>query len=202
MKKVVPYSLIFLSLFVFLFLSFLLITNNLNYFDSVIYEKIIYQNDYLTILFNSITEFGDAIILIMLTLLFLLVIKNNKYGFLIAINLILSFLTGTIVKLFFLRNRPIKNVLTDTIGTSFPSSHSLVSTAFYGLLIYFVYQKIDNKLLKTIIILALSLLILLIMYSRVYLGAHYVSDVIAGFSLGISFLIIFIDKFVSKIINK
>ena len=202
MKKVVSYVLVGLCSLIFLILSFLLVTDNLNNFDSTIYQKVVYHNDYFTLLFNGITEFGDAIILIMLTLLFLLVVKDRKYGFLIAINLILSFLIGNLVKLFFLRDRPVENVLIEAPWSSFPSSHSLVSTAFYGLLIYFAYKKINNKLLKIIIIFALSLLVLLIMYSRVYLGAHYVSDVIGGFSLGIVFLVIFIDKFVSKMIDK
>lgn len=73
----------------------------------------------------------------------------------------------------------------------------MVSLSFYGLLIYFIYKYFKNKKLKIFLITLLSLIIVLIGISRVYLGVHFVSDVISGFLLSLSYLIIFI-----KVINK
>lgn len=78
----------------------------------------------------------------------------------------------------------------------------MVSTAFYGLLIYIIYKKIDNKYLKSILIILLSILILCIGISRIYLGVHYTSDVLAGFLISICYLILFTNAIKYSIINK
>ena len=67
----------------------------------------------------------------------------------------------------------------------------MVSMAFYGYLIYLIYKHIKNKYLKWSLITILSLLILSIGLSRIYLGVHYASDVIAGFVISIAYLIVF-----------
>jgi len=69
--------------------------------------------------------------------------------------------------------------------------HSMASMAFYGLLIYFAYKYIKNKKIKTIVCMGLSMLIPLIGFSRIYLGVHYTTDVIAGFLISIAYLIVF-----------
>lgn len=56
-----------------------------------------------------------------------------------------------------------------------PSGHSMVSMAFYGLLIYLIYKNVKNKYLKVILIVLLSLLIIMIGISRIYLDVHYLS---------------------------
>ena len=67
----------------------------------------------------------------------------------------------------------------------------MVSMAFYGFLIYLIYKNVKNKYLKWISITILSLLITLIGISRIYLGVHYTSDVLGGFLISISYLIVF-----------
>lgn len=202
MNKGVPYILASIFLMIFITVCILLVSDNVSWLDTNIYNSIINHNEILTNIFKTVTEFGDAIILIIITLLILLVFKERTIGFLVAINLVLSFVLGQIVKLIFIRERPTINVLIDIGGYSFPSGHSTVSMAFYGFLIYLCYKKIDNKILKWFLIILQALLILIIGYSRIYLGAHFPSDVIAGFSLGLSFLIIYIELFASKIINR
>ena len=202
MNKGVPYILASIFLMVFIIVCILVVSDNVSWLDTNIYNSIINHNEILTNIFKTVTEFGDAIILIIITLLILLVFKERTFGFLVAINLVLSFVLGQIVKLIFIRERPTINVLIDIGGYSFPSGHSTVSMAFYGFLIYLCYKKIDNKILKWFLIILQALLILTIGYSRIYLGAHFPSDVIAGFSLGLSFLIIYIKLFASKIINR
>jgi undecaprenyl-diphosphatase len=68
-----------------------------------------------------------------------------------------------------------------------------MSVALYGILIYYVYKKMENKYLKVTVMTLLSLLIVGIGCSRIYLGVHYPSDVIAGYSLALVLLIIVID---------
>lgn len=85
-------------------------------------------------------------------------------------------------------------------GYSFPSGHSMVSMAFYGLLIYFAYTKIQNKNLRNIVCITLTLLIVSIGFSRIYLGVHYASDVLAGFFISIGYLIVFVE-IISKLLK-
>ena len=94
------------------------------------------------------------------------------------------------LKRFFNRPRPDIPVLREVSGLSFPSGHSMMSFTFYGLLIYIVWHEVQNKTLKWILISLLSLTILTIGATRVYLRVHYASDVLAGFSLGLIWLVI------------
>ena len=73
----------------------------------------------------------------------------------------------------------------------------MVSMAFYGLIIYILNKKIKNKTLRIIVTIILSILIVLIGISRVYLGVHYLSDILTGYSLSIIYLII-ITKFFER----
>lgn len=84
-------------------------------------------------------------------------------------------------------------------GYSFPSGHSMISAAFYGFLIYLIYKKVKNKKFKITLIIVLSILIVSIGISRIYLGVHYTSDVLAGFTVSVSYLIIYtsiVKKFI------
>lgn len=67
----------------------------------------------------------------------------------------------------------------------------MVSMAFYGYLIYLIYKYVKNKYLKWISIVLLSILICSIGISRIYLGVHYTSDVLGGFLISLSYLIVY-----------
>ena len=149
------------------------------------------MTDNITPIAKGITQLGGAIFLIGLAIILAIVIKNKKIGVLIWLNLGISTLLNQILKYVVQRPRPTEFRIIDESGYSFPSGHSMVSAAFYGFLIYLIYKNIRNRYLKWGLITALSLLIVLIGTSRIYLGVHYTSDVLAGFLISISYLIIF-----------
>ena len=74
----------------------------------------------------------------------------------------------------------------------------MASMAFYGYIIYLIYINVKNKYLKWGFIFLLSMLIIMIGFSRVYLGVHYVSGVLAGFIISFAYLIIYI-KIIKKV---
>ena len=160
-------------------------------FDSVVYNFLVDNgNDVLNNFFKIITQFGSALFLIIITILCVIFIRDKKYKILIPANLITIVIINIVLKNFFLRPRPNEFRLIEETGYSFPSGHAMASTAFYGLLIYIVHEKIKNKILRNTICIMLVLLILLISISRIYVGVHYTSDVIAGTCFSIAYLVL------------
>ena len=148
-------------------------------------------SDNVTPIAKAITQLGGAIFLIGLSITLAIVIKNKKIGILIWVNIAISTLLNQILKFIIQRPRPTEFRIIDESGYSFPSGHSMISATFYGFLIYLIYKNVKNKYLKYSLITMLVILILLIGTSRIYLGVHYASDVLAGFLIAISYLIIF-----------
>ena len=155
--------------------------------------------DSLTPIFKIITWFGSATCIILLALILFFTIKNKKVGLLISTNLIIITTLNQALKIIVQRPRPTEYRIINEAGYSFPSGHSMVSMAFYGFLIYLIYKNIKNKYLKISLIVILSLLIVMIGISRIYLGVHYTSDVCAGFLVSLSYLIIYIN-FANKLV--
>ena len=160
-------------------------------FDSVVYNFLVNnRNEVLNNFFKIITQFGSAIVLIIITILCVIFIRDKKYKILVPANLVTIAIINIVLKNFFLRPRPNELRLIEETGYSFPSGHAMASTAFYGLLIYIAHEKVENKILRNTICIMLGLLILLISISRIYVGVHYTSDVIAGTCFSIAYLIL------------
>lgn len=147
---------------------------------------------------KAITNIGGTVGVITITIILLIFIRNKKIGLSMVINLVLATGLNVILKDILQRPRPTEYRIVDASGYSFPSGHSMVNMTFYGFLIYLIYKNVKNKYLKWGLIVFLTALTLLIGISRIYLGVHYTSDVLAGFLIGISYLIIYtsaISKF-------
>ena len=150
-------------------------------------------SDFATPIAKFITNFGGAIILIGSAFTLFIFIKNKKIGVSIISNLAIITVLNQLLKRIVQRPRPTEYRIVEESGYSFPSGHSMVSMAFYGYLIYLIYKYVKNKYLKWISIILLSILICSIGISRIYLGVHYTSDVLGGFFISISYLIIYIS---------
>ena len=159
-------------------------------------------SDFVTPIAKFITNFGGAIFLIVLTIVLFTVIKNKKIGASIFSNLVIVTILNQLLKNILQRPRPTEYRIIEETGYSFPSGHSMISMAFYGYLIYLIYKYVKNKYIKWTSIVVLSLLICAIGISRIYLGVHYTSDVLGGFLISISYLVIFISAVNKFIIEK
>lgn len=180
-----------------LFLLFIIILINIDSkeiakFDTYIYN-LIPKNATLTKIMKCITFLGETVTIISLCVIFTLIFifKDKKISLSIPINLIGMTIIVQALKRIVQRTRPIGiNLITET-GFSFPSGHTASSLALYGYLIYLINKKGSNKTFKIFITIFLTVIILGVGISRIYLGVHYASDVLAGLSLSLSYLIIF-----------
>lgn len=159
-------------------------------------------SDFATPIAKVVTNFGGAMFLVIATITLFIVIKNKKIGISILSNVAIITVLNQLIKRILQRPRPTEYRIIEETGYSFPSGHSMVSMAFYGYLIYLIYRYVKNKYIKWISIILLSLLICLIGISRIYLGVHYTSDVLGGFLISISYLIIYISAANKFIIEK
>ena len=150
-------------------------------------------SDFTTPIAKIITNFGGAIFLIVVTIVLFILIKNKKIRLSIFSNLVIITILNQLLKRILQRTRPTEYRIIEETGYSFPSGHSMISMAFYGYLIYLIYKYAKNKYIKWISIVLLSILICAIGISRIYLGVHYTSDVLGGFLISISYLIIYIS---------
>jgi membrane-associated phospholipid phosphatase len=127
---------------------------------------------------------------ILLILYFLFIKKHRWYSIKVPVVAISSLLLMTVLKLSFHRARPDDPLLFKAAGYSFPSGHAFMSMTFYGILIYLVWQHFKNPTKKWILTIILAAFIFLIGISRIYLRVHYASDVMAGYSLGLAWLLL------------
>ena len=167
--------------------------------DTKVYSFIInnIMNDGLTPILKAITELGGVAFTVLAGVLIFMFCKKNRWF--ITIDLVGVTLVNQVIKHIIRRPRPNVLRLVEESGYSFPSGHSMVSMAFYGIIIYLVYKNVTNKYLKWILIILLSLLILSIGFSRIYVGVHYFTDVAGGFLLGLAYLIIYINIYNKRI---
>lgn len=150
-------------------------------------------SDFATPIAKFITNFGGAIFIAVVAIFLAIIIKNKKIGISIFVNLVMITGLNQLLKRILHRPRPTEYRIIQETGYSFPSGHSMISMAFYGYLIYLIYKHVKNKYIKWISISLLSILICLIGISRIYLGVHYTSDVLGGFLISISYLVIYIS---------
>lgn len=196
MKKNFKWLVLFIALIGFLALAEDVFNKEIMNGDIIGYKIIstFLISDFATPIAKFITNFGGAIFLITLTVILFILIKNKKIGLSIFSNLVIITGLNQLLKRILQRPRPTEFRIIEETGYSFPSGHSMVSMAFYGYLIYLIYKYVKNKYVKWISIVLLGILICSIGVSRIYLGVHYTSDVLGGFLLSISYLILFISS--------
>ncbi len=157
----------------------------------IAYLFYLFRNDTLTTFFTWITLLGKAeiIAVVVTTSIAILFVWHKKY-------LIYPFLVSTLGslsftwlgKLAFQRARPEFAVYLEN-SFSFPSGHATIAVAIYGFLGYLFVRSTHDWSHKVNIFFATAVLALLLGFSRVYLGVHYISDIWSGYLVGAMWLI-------------
>jgi undecaprenyl-diphosphatase len=147
-------------------------------------------NPELTRFLGTITDLGSIYLVVMVAVMVgvILFISKNWWSLL---SLFLAIGIGqavlNILKVVFQRPRPKTEMY--VFSYSFPSGHVFSATVIYGFCIYLTFRFIKNATVKWIVSALLSLLILLIGFSRIYLGVHWFSDTLAGHVTGFGWLL-------------
>lgn len=188
----IAFSLILFSVGVNIFLEIAedLAAKDLQEFDYVVSNFIIAQRtDSLTKIFMIITKLGDYYSYFILTTIISLILilrhKNWKFVLQIAIVNILAFVINFLLKGYYQRERPAQEHLVEATYLSFPSGHAMSGAAFYSFIIYLSVRYFKTFRWKFLTTFICIVLILSIGISRIYLGVHYPSDVLAGFIAGL-----------------
>jgi undecaprenyl-diphosphatase len=163
-------------------------------FDMGVFNRIRpYVTDNITHVMQFITFFATGEFLVpanIILALFFILKKHRWYSLSVPVVSLGSFIVMWSAKQLFSRARPDDPVFRTAMGFSFPSGHAMSAMTFYGLLIYLVWKNVHNVILKWILTFLLVVFIHLIGFSRIYLRVHYASDVMAGFSLGLIWLVL------------
>lgn len=185
----------FFAVFIIIFgiIAFFVINHQTGDFDSFVYNMVtFFKTDYLTGFYKFITFFASEIMILLVSLVLIIVFKNKKYGAFALLNAISILILNILLKLIFMRDRPYDLMIITESGYSFPSGHAMASLGFYGFIIYLLWYFNITKRMKILFSIMLSILILLIGMSRIYLGVHYASDVLAGYMVSGAYLILYI----------
>jgi undecaprenyl-diphosphatase len=141
-----------------------------------------------TSILHTATQLGSPFFLIPMTMLISLVflhLRRIRGAILLTATMVGVSLLNWVLKLFFQRARPEAFFgLTTPTSYSFPSGHSLASFCFYGALAALVTARLRSRVLRAVVWAAAVVIIFAVGFSRVYLGVHYPSDVIAGYATG------------------
>ncbi len=192
MKKI-KWVIFVIAILIFSFLAYFVLKGKTGEFDSFIYKIVTFnKTDFISGFYKFITNFASGIMVGIISLVFLIIFKNKRYGGFIFLNVFNIFVLNFVLKLLFMRDRPYELMIIDEVGYSFPSGHAMAAFGFYGFIIYLLWHFNLAKSAKIIFSVLLGALIILIGVSRIYLGVHYASDVLAGYMVSLAYLILYI----------
>lgn len=150
------------------------------------------RSGWLTPIMKAITYLGNWQTITVICLILLAFRKTRiTYGVPLSIGALFVSLANKGIKAVVMRPRPEQAMfLIEQGGWSFPSGHAITSMFFFGMLIWLLRRDMRNRRLANILTVVFAVPMVLIGISRVYLGVHYPTDVLAGWCLGILTIIV------------
>ena len=184
MKKTRLYIAGFLTL-IFVALSVLVKLDLVSSVDTFIYNLCTFKmNNILTGIFKVFTFFGSTAFIVALSVILFvvfLICKKKNHAYLTASVIIISTILNNVIKVIIMRSRPEVLKLVVETSYSFPSGHTMASVTIYGILLYLLNKTDLKSGLKNTLRVILFILPIFIGISRIYLGAHFATDVIGAY---------------------
>ena len=194
-KQIAAILLFIISVFIFSLITHEVLYEKEDGFDKAVFDYLrMYTSPFSINLFSFFTFFGSTTFLLpayILLIIILLYKKRKSDAIDVGILGITSTLLLHVLKLFFARARPDTSLLHQLSTYSFPSGHTLSSFIFFSVLVVEIWKFEIEKKWKITLTLLFVFLSLAVALSRIVLRFHYASDVLAGLSLGIAYVLLF-----------
>lgn len=187
------------SLIIFLKIGSEILEKDILGFDSIITNFVYgFRTPAMTKVMMSLTSLGSPLFLGFIFLIFVVFLytRRRKDVFIYSAILYSGVVLNFILKFMFERPRPLNLPLIHENTYSFPSGHAMDSFVFYFALSYFIFRETGSSKFSILMFVTAGLTVFLVGISRIYLGVHYPSDVLAGYIAGFMWLIsaIFFEK--------
>lgn len=193
-KNNIKWIMFALLLISFTTLAICIKTGSIVSFDNAIYSIVTYNTNTILDNMNHIFTFlGSTSLMVGLAVICLILIKDKKKAIIICACLLISIILNIGIKSTFMRERPEVRKLVEESSFSFPSGHTTAAVSLYGIFVYYILKMKINNNIKIIASIGLIILMFLVAWSRVYLGAHFGSDVIGASVISAAFLILYTD---------
>lgn len=151
--------------------------------------------------FRLVTEFGGLYVICGIVVLIIILTKCDFKAVLFLAGILCVAISNVGLKNLFMRERPLADFrwMIES-SASFPSGHATTVGFVYPFLLYIVYNSKMKKCYRYVLYISFSSIIPLVMLSRLILGVHYLTDVIAGVCMGI--MIFYLEILLYKICEK
>jgi undecaprenyl-diphosphatase len=139
----------------------------------------------LTVFMRGISALGSSVVLVLFSVFLIAYFWRAwrlRAAFWLAITMVGAFTLNTMLKNFFERPRPVPFHIHNPASYSFPSGHALLSFCFYFVAAGLLTARMRNRNAQAALWTGAALVIIAIGASRIYLGVHYPSDVLAGYA--------------------
>ncbi len=170
--------------------------NDVLAFDTIIREWFYsIRSEGLTAVLKVITYMGNWQTITAICLLLLLIPKTRmRYGIPVSAGALFATLLNKGVKILFKRPRPDESLhLIEQGGYSFTSGHAITSMVVFGLLIFLVRKYVADRRTANLLTVLLCIPLVFIGLSRIYMGVHFPTDVLGGWSLGLAILMVIVS---------
>lgn len=161
--------------------------------DVLAYELFVerLRSDALTPFMQAITSLASVVVLAVVAATIAALAPGKAPGWCVSVNLAAVVALNALLKELVQRPRPDGFRLISETGYSFPSGHSMVAMAFFGLLVWMIWRFHKRDAMRVVWCAFFSVVIALVGISRIYLGVHYASDVVAGFCVSVLWLVFY-----------
>ena len=185
-------SIIVLILVMFFILIALLLTDGyLDFFNNFIYTQVAKLiHPWLTAILRVFTEVGDLYGIVSIIILLLINKETRSFSLPVGLTVLFSHFLNQVLKSLFAIPRPNILRLIEITGFSFPSGHAMNNATLYFLLLFITLRKNITKNQRIFNIVFFSFMVFIIGFSRVYLGVHTASDILAGWLFGLALALI------------